>query len=113
MPKRLEQFGNPTYAATLQNQAEMEAIRKKLGDCVAVLEKLTARKTALEATIKRGKMTNPFDEKEDDEEAASLVDITCITCGQSVPLRTAIKHFERCFNRVSLHNRGSIGDFVG
>ncbi|XP_055337851.1 CXXC-type zinc finger protein 1-like isoform X2 [Paramacrobiotus metropolitanus] len=110
MPQRLEQFGQHTYAATLLNQKDMDGIRKKLADCKVMLEKLQARKAHLEADMRLGKRTPPAADQEAEEDAVKDTQDTsliCITCGRLVSIRTALKHFEGCSNK--LENQTSYG----
>jgi hypothetical protein len=105
MPTRLDQMGNQNYAATQLNQKEMDMVRKKLIDCKNTLENITARKTALELAIVWGKRVEPVSQEEEDQQEDVCSDnneVSCVTCGLPQSLRTAVKHFEKCFNRVRL-----------
>lgn len=39
-------------------------------------------------------------DNEDEEEEENEVDMYCVTCGHQIHTRTAIKHMEKCFNKV-------------
>ncbi len=52
----------------------------------------------LERLIEKGKeqTINDNDEEEDETEMT----VYCVTCGSDVQARTAIRHMERCYNKV-------------
>ena len=44
------------------------------------------------------------DDHDDDVDEAS---VHCVTCGADVHSKTAIRHMERCYNKVRLYNKMS------
>ena len=58
----------------------------------------------LEELIAKGKSetVEEIDSDSDDEKDSSTVEMTvhCVTCGADVQTRTAIRHMERCYNRM-------------
>lgn len=40
---------------------------------------------------------------DDDQEEESEQSMYCITCGHEIHSRTAIRHMEKCFNKVCWH----------
>ncbi|OQV23596.1 CXXC-type zinc finger protein 1 [Hypsibius exemplaris] len=114
MPIRLEQMDSQTYAATQSNQNETEAVRQKLVECKTMVEKLFQQKASLEQTILKGKREQPCSQDEEEhhgeDSTSDNCDVHCITCGLPTPLRTAVKHFEKCFNRYE--NQTSYGSLV-
>ncbi|GAU88772.1 hypothetical protein RvY_01408 [Ramazzottius varieornatus] len=110
MPLRLADTGDVEAAATQANNKEMDEVRKKLAQCKTSLETMTANKMGLERLIIAGKMVEPVSEEKErdsEDEADRNLDVHCITCGAPISSKLAIKHFERCFNRVE--NQTSYG----
>ena len=57
---------------------------------------------ALEDLIAKGKSQTIEERDSDDEDDSSAMEMTvhCVTCGSDVQTRTAIRHMERCYNKM-------------
>lgn len=36
----------------------------------------------------------------------------CVTCGHEIHTRTAVKHMEKCFNKVCILNFGLVNNYI-
>ncbi len=54
----------------------------------------------LECLIAKAKTLTMEESGEEEEEEAGEMTIFCITCGANVQTLTAIRHMERCYNKV-------------
>lgn len=54
----------------------------------------------LDAIQEHIKTLTVVSDNEDEQEEENEVDMYCITCGHQIHTRTAIKHMEKCFNKV-------------
>lgn len=67
-------------------EARLQALRKEAADLEAVIQ--ASKKLTVE-------------EKDEDEDESEVTDtIFCVTCGSSVQTGTAIRHMEKCYNKV-------------
>lgn len=66
------------------------------------LEHLNEEFRSLEELILRGKQQTMDEDDEDDEDEGCEMTVHCVTCGADVQTRTAIRHMERCYNKVRL-----------
>ena len=55
----------------------------------------------LDAVIERAEKATVDEHYDDDMEEESEMYMYCITCGHEIHSRTAIRHMEKCFNKVS------------
>jgi hypothetical protein len=63
------------------------------------LDQLNTEFHALENLIGKGKSQAIDDDIRDDESEEAIVH--CVTCGVDIHCKTAIKHMERCYNKVN------------
>jgi COMPASS component SPP1 len=59
----------------------------------------------LDAIIERAKMATIELRSEEDSEDEGEMSMYCITCGHEIHSRMAIKHMEKCFNKVFLQTQ--------
>jgi len=80
----------------------LEKIRAKQDAVKARLEQLNYEFRELEDLIARGKRESIDRDKEDEEDEAESAEMTvhCVTCGSDIQTRTAIRHMERCYNKM-------------
>jgi len=84
--------------AEKRNRKELDKIREKQDQVKTRLDQLNLEFHQLEELISRGK-SHPTQEDvndEDNDEAS----IHCVTCGTDIHSKTAIRHMERCYNKV-------------
>jgi COMPASS component SPP1 len=85
------------------NLSQCEAIRARQEAVKARLEQLNWDFRSLEETISEGKSKTVEEKRDsDDDDDSSAVEMTvhCVTCGADVQTRTAIRHMERCYNKM-------------
>ena len=77
-------------------------VRAKQETVKATLEKLNRDFRALEELIAEGKSQTIDERDSDDEDDSTAAEMTvhCVTCGSDVQTRTAIRHMERCYNKI-------------
>ena len=95
-------FRSQALKNTWLNCRELESIRAKQEAVKETLEQLNRDFRNLEELIAKGKKCTveekrDSDDEEDDVESAT---VHCVTCGSDVQTRTAIRHMERCYNKV-------------
>ena len=54
----------------------------------------------LEEVIAKGKKLVVEENSDDEEEEVGEMTIHCVTCGSNIQVQTAIRHMERCYNKV-------------
>ena len=54
----------------------------------------------LENIIEKGKTLKLEENEDSDEEEPGEMTVFCVTCGANVQIHTAIRHMERCYNKV-------------
>lgn len=82
------------------NKKQLESVRRQQLEVRAILQELDKRHRELDAIVDRASkvFVDPYWKEEiEDEGEASMY---CITCGHEIHSRTAIKHMEKCFNKV-------------
>jgi COMPASS component SPP1 len=56
----------------------------------------------LEKLIEKGKEQSVRERTEEDDSEEQLeMTVHCVTCGSDIHARTAVRHMERCYNKVS------------
>ena len=80
----------------------MESIRAKQEAVKPTLEQLNNDFRSLEELIARGKRCSIEEKRDSDDEDDDVESATvhCVTCGSDVQSRTAIRHMERCYNKI-------------
>lgn len=106
LPDRLREWNLTPCVADERNQKELQKIRSEQDAVKSRLEQLNVDFRSLEELIARSKLQPIEKEKEDEEdggdnEKPSETEMTvyCVTCGQDLHTRTAIRHMERCYNK--------------
>ena len=102
LPDRIREWNMAPCEAEKRNRRELEAIRAKQETVKATLEQLNRDFRTLEELIVEGKSQSIEERDSDDEDDSSAVEMTvhCVTCGSDVQTRTAIRHMERCYNKI-------------
>lgn len=85
IPTKLSSYSQ-SYSTPLLNFSTTSAFLKKF------LQEL-------DAVIERAKQSEVDESAQDDAEEDEM-SMYCITCGHEIHSRTAIKHMEKCFNKV-------------
>lgn len=101
LPDRIREWNMKPCKAEENNRKELERIRAELQEVRQRLEERNREVDMLEAVIAKGRSLSVIekDDSDDDEDEIRLGAIDCITCGKDIPVRTAIKHMESCFNK--------------
>ena len=102
LPDRIREWNMAPCEAEKRNRRELESIRAKQETVKATLEQLNRDFRTLEELIVEGKSQSIEERDSDDEDDSSAVEMTvhCVTCGSDVQTRTAIRHMERCYNKI-------------
>ena len=103
LPDRIREWNMSNCEAEKRNRKELETIRAKQENVKATLEQLNRDFKTLEELIAKGKSLTIEEKRDsDDEDDSSAVEMTvhCVTCGSDVQTRTAIRHMERCYNKI-------------
>lgn len=102
LPDRIREWNMTPCEAEKRNRRELDSIRAKQETVKATLEQLNRDFRTLEELITRGKAQLIEEKDEDDEDDTSAAEMTvhCVTCGSDVQTRTAIRHMERCYNKI-------------
>jgi len=102
LPDRIREWNLMPCEADKRNRKELESIRAKQDNVKANLEQLQRDFKALEDLIAKGKSQTIEERDSDDEDDSSAMEMTvhCVTCGSDVQTRTAIRHMERCYNKM-------------
>lgn len=98
LPDRIREWNMTPCEAEKRNRKELDKIREKQDQVKTRLDQLNLEFHQLEELISRGK-SHPTQEDvndEDNDEAS----IHCVTCGTDIHSKTAIRHMERCYNKV-------------
>ncbi|KAK9499970.1 hypothetical protein O3M35_002897 [Rhynocoris fuscipes] len=115
LPQRIQEWSMTPSHAEEMNKKELEIIRKKQEEARAALQELDKKHQELDALVERAKNTKVPEEylvdetekvknpkgrrpkgQETEDESSSIY---CVTCGHEIHTSTAIKHFEKCFNK--------------
>lgn len=102
LPDRIREWNMNPCEAEKRNRRELETIRAKQEAVKATLEQLNRDFRSLEELIAEGKSQVVEEPDSDDEDDSVAVEMTvhCVTCGSDVQTRTAIRHMERCYNKI-------------
>jgi len=120
LPERVRQWNLTGCAAEQTNRQELETLRAKQvsvhlaylshyhnnpyeknfsqDEVRSRLDQLNVEFHSLENLINKGK-SQTIDEDIPDDESEEAI-IHCVTCGVDIHCKTAIKHMERCYNKV-------------
>ena len=101
LPDRIKQWKATPSVAESHDRKKLEEIEKKKQSEYAKLQKLNQDFEALENIIKKSKtLVLPDDSSDDDEEDSVEMTIHCVSCGANIQVNTAIRHMERCYNKI-------------
>nr|CAD7441395.1 unnamed protein product [Timema bartmani]CAD7453742.1 unnamed protein product [Timema tahoe] len=109
LPQRIQEWSIAPCIAEEGNKRSLENVRKQQAEVRRNLQELDKRNKELDGIIARARnaVIDPRFREETEEEGESST--YCITCGHEIHSRTAIKHFEKCFNKYeSQSSFGSI-----
>ena len=101
---RLDQYNEETPLSTKLNQTELERCNYEIDQLKKHLSNLEKKHEDLDKVIARAKFEkiNPNVEKEREKLIdSSETEIYCVTCGQICSEKHALKHMEKCFNKVA------------
>ena len=102
LPDRIREWNLTPCEAEARNRKDLEKIHAKQDTVKARLEQLNRDFRQLEDLISRAKAQTIDQDKEDEEEETESAEtyVHCVTCGSDIQTRTAIRHMERCYNKV-------------
>ena len=100
LPDRIREWNLTPCQAEKKNRKETEKIRAKQMEVQMRLNQLMVDFDNLEKVIARGKEQTINENDEEDEDSSAEVTVQCVTCGSDVAARTAVRHMERCYNKI-------------
>lgn len=100
LPQRLQEWTLTPCIAEQNNQLALENVRRQLQDVRRILQELDKRHAELDKIVERAKHATIDPKAEIDDNDDTEMSMYCITCGHEINSRTAIKHMEKCFNKV-------------
>lgn len=101
LPQRIQEWSLTTCVAEQNNRKALETVRRQQHEVRRILHELDKRHAELDRIVDRARnaVIDPrADTEENDDTEFSMY---CITCGHEINSRTAIKHMEKCFNKVN------------
>ena len=101
LPQRLQEWSMTPCIAEQNNRRALESVRKQQHEVRRILQELDKRHAELDQIVERAKLATIDPKAEVDENDDTEMSMYCITCGHEISSRTAIKHMEKCFNKVS------------
>jgi len=103
LPDRIREWNMTPCHAEKKDRKEQEDVKRKQQELQRRLNDLNVDYDNLELLIKKGKelqLEEGGGDSDGEEESVEQF-IHCVTCGASVQAHTAIRHMERCYNKVS------------
>ena len=100
----LDKYNSEPSLASKLNQTELERINVEIDSLKVTLAQLEKKHEDLDKILLRAKYAkiNPNVEKEREKFIdSSETEIYCVSCGQICSERQALKHMEKCFNKVN------------
>ncbi|XP_045393838.1 CXXC-type zinc finger protein 1-like [Lemur catta] len=99
LPQRIQQWQTSPCIANEQGKKMLERIHREKQDTYTRLKGLECQFHELEAIILRGKQQAVCNDEESNKGNKDRADpkIFCVSCGQSINMRMALRHMERCF----------------
>lgn len=76
------------------------------------LEQLNIEFQMLEDLIAKGKTLTIEENDDDEDDESGEITIHCVTCGANIQANTAIRHMERCYNKVSRVGRVMLSNIL-
>lgn len=102
LPQRIQEWSLTPCIAEQNNRRALESVRKQQHDVRRILQELDKRHAELDRIVERAKHASIDPQTEVDDNDDTEMSMYCITCGHEIHSRTAIKHMEKCFNKVIL-----------
>jgi COMPASS component SPP1 len=102
LPQRLQEWSFTPCIAEQNNRLALENVRKQQHEVRRILQELDKRHAELDKIVERARHAVIDPKAEIDDNDDTEMSMYCITCGHEINSRTAIKHMEKCFNKVSL-----------
>lgn len=103
LKERYEQYNSIESLADKLNLNELERIDSQIGLMKKKLSELEKKHSQLDQLIDRAKHAkiNPCVQKESDNcMDSNEIEMYCVTCGQQCSEKQALKHMEKCFNKI-------------
>nr|XP_012603988.1 CXXC-type zinc finger protein 1-like isoform X2 [Microcebus murinus] len=99
LPQRIQQWQRSPCIANEHGKKMLERIHREQQDTYTRLKNLECQFHELEAIILRGKQQAVCKDVESNKGDKDRVDlkIFCVSCGQPINMRMALRHMERCF----------------
>lgn len=100
LPQRLQEWALTPCIAEQNNKIALDNVRGQQQNVKRILQELDKKHVELDKNVERAKNA-PIDPKADiDDNDDTEMSMYCITCGHEINSKTAIKHMEKCFNKV-------------
>lgn len=100
LPHRLQEWALTPCISEQSNIKALENIRKQQNDVKKILQELDKRNFDLDRIVERARHATIDPHSDIDENDDTEMSMYCITCGHEVHSRAAIRHMEKCFNKV-------------
>jgi len=100
LPQRLQEWSLTACIAEQNNRRALESVRKQQHDVRIILHELEKRHIELDRIVELAKHATIDPQADVDDNDDTESSMYCITCGHEIHSRTAIKHMEKCFNKV-------------
>ncbi|XP_053434983.1 CXXC-type zinc finger protein 1-like [Nycticebus coucang] len=99
LPLRIQQWQTSPCVADEYGKKMLERIHREQQDTHTRLKDMECHFHELEAIILRGKQQAMYTEEEikNGDKGGTDLKIFCVSCGQSISMRVALRHMERCF----------------
>lgn len=104
LPQRIQEWSLTSCVAEQNNRRALENVRKQQHDVRRILQELDKRHAELDRIVERAKHASIDSKTDDDENDDTEMSMYCITCGHEIHSRSAIRHMEKCFNKVNNEN---------
>lgn len=97
-------FGSTSCDADTRNTRELERVGKEIESLRNRLVELEQKYKHLDELIERARFAkiNPNVEREREKsiESSEAVEVYCVSCGLMFPEKHALKHMDKCFNKI-------------
>lgn len=100
LPSRLQEWALTPCTAEQNNRLALENVRRQQHEVRRILQELDKRHKELDGIVERAKHATIDPKAEIDDNDDTEMSMYCITCGHEINSKTAIKHMEKCFNKV-------------
>jgi len=102
LPSRISDWHNTITVADEIGREDLERTRLRMEVEKVELKRLEEKFQRLEEIIWAAKRVPKLEEQRSDDDEWDVEDLTlrCVICGQSITFKSAIKHMDRCFNKI-------------